>query len=395
MELEHNLDPGQDFAPNTKKRMVMMLLGTALLLAFITGFGALKGLLFGQGRMGPSEPPQTVSATEAHLEEWQPSLSAVGTVRAVRGADLAFEVAGAVAKVDVTPGAEVKLGQPLVHLNDTAERAQLAQLQATAALAELNFRRAKEQMAARIISQAEFDAADADLKAKRAAVEALAALAAKKHLIAPFAGRVGLVGPSAGAYLQAGATVLTLQQMDPVYVDFFLPQKELSSVKIGQKVLLGLDAYPSRTFTGKVTAVNSKVDPATRNVEVEATFPNADRALVPGMFANVRMDVGTKQQYLTLPQTAITYNPYGAVVFQAIKSQAQGPGGKTVESLLAQQAFVTTGPSRGDQVAILKGIEPGAKIVTSGGLKLRNGTPLIINNQVLPSNDPKPAPQEQ
>ena len=394
MELEHNLDSGESAAPNTKKRMVLMLVGTAILLGLITGYGALKGF-FGKGPMGPFEPPQTVTATEAHLEEWQPSLGAVGTVRAIHGADLAFEVAGAVTEVDVAPGAEVKKGQPLVHLNDTAEQAQLQQLLAASALAELNFKRAKDQMAARIISQAEFDAAEADLKAKSSAAGALAALAAKKHLVAPFAGRVGLVGPSPGAYLETGAAVLTLQQVDPVYVDFFLPQKELSNVRIGQKVMLGLDAYPNRTFTGKVTAVNSKVDLSTRNVEVEATFPNPDRVLIPGMFVNVHMDVGSKNQYLTLPQTAITYNPYGAVVFVAIKSQGQGPGGKTQEMVSAQQVFVTTGPSRGDQVAILKGIEPGAKIITSGGLKLRNGTPLIIDNRIQPANDPHPAPQEQ
>ncbi len=352
-------------------------------------------MLVGQRPMGPFEPPRTVTATEARLEEWQPSLGAVGTVRAIRGADLAFEVAGAVTEVDVRPGAEVKQGQPLVHLNDTAERAQLAEIQAAAALAELNFKRAKEQAAVKIISQADFDTAEADVKAKRAAAEALAALAAKKHMVAPFPGRVGLVGPSPGAYLDAGAVVLTLQQMDPVYVDFFLPQKELSNVKIGQKVGLDLDAYPGRAFAGKVTAINSKVDPSTRNVEVEATFPNPDRVLVPGMFANVRMDVGVKKQYLTLPQTAITYNPYGAVVFQAVKTQVQGSGGEKKDALTAQQAFVTTGPSRGDQVAILKGIEPGAKIVTSGGLKLRNGTSLIIDNRVQPANDPNPKPQEQ
>lgn len=394
MESEHNLEPEEVIAPNLTKRMVLMLLGTLLLLGLITGVGLFKGF-FGGGPRGPFDPPQTVTAAEAHLEEWQPSLSAVGTLRAIHGADLAFEVAGAVTEVDVAPGAEVKKGQSLVHLNDTAERAQLQQLQVASALAELNFKRAQEQRVAKIISQADFDAAEADLKAKTAATGALAALAAKKHLVAPFAGRVGLVGPSPGAYVETGAPVLTLQQVDPVYVDFFLPQKELSNVRLGQKVFLALDAYPGRTFTGKVTALNSKVDISTRNVEVEATLPNSDRTLIPGMFANVHLDVGPKQRYLTLPQTAITYNPYGAVVFLAIKAQAPGAGGKSQETLTAQQAFVTTGPSRGDQVAILKGIEPGAKVITSGGLKLRNGTPLIIDNRVQPANDPHPAPQEQ
>lgn len=388
MEAESNLERQGSSAPSTKKRMVLMLLAVGAFLFLIVGFNTLKGMMAGKAMAGPAEPPQTVTTTEAGIQEWQPALSAVGTVRAVRGADLAFEVAGVVVTVDAKPGSEVRQGQPLVSLNDTVEAAQLRQLQTSAALAEVTYRRAKEQAASQTISRADFDAAEADLKAKQAAAQAQMATLAKKRLSAPFAGHVGIVNTSPGAYLNAGAPVVTLQQLDPVYVDFFLPQREYAQLRPGQKVVLALDAFPGRSFAGQVSAVNPKVDGSTRNIQVEATFPNPGRVLVPGMFVSVSMDVGAKQKHLTLPQTAITYNPYGAVAFLAVKDPAKG-------GLIAQQVFVTTGPTRGDQVAVLKGLEPGAQVVTSGGLKLRNGTPLIVDNQVQPANDANPAPQEQ
>lgn len=390
------MDPAPELGrpPSARKRMVVMLLGVAGLMGLLVGFQAFKGAMMRKAMAGGGEPPETVGAVEAREETWQPTLGAVGTLRAVRGADLAFEVAGVVVRVDAQPGGEVKAGQPLVALDDTAELAQLQQLKAAEALAELTHRRAKEQLAVHIISQAEFDTSAADLKAKQAAVASQAATAAKKRLVAPFPGRVGLVTTSPGAYLNAGASALTLQQLDPVYVDFRLPQRHLAAVRPGQKVEVNLDAYPGKTFTGRVTAVDSKVDGATRNVAVEATLANPQRLLMPGMFANVSMDVGTQQSYLTLPQTAITYNPYGAVVFLVKKGKVRGPGGEQ-EGLVAEQSFVTAGPTRGDQVAILEGLKPGDRVVTSGGLKLRNGTPLIVDNKALPANDPNPKPQER
>jgi len=368
------------------RRMVLMLLAVGLFLGLLVAFNVFKGVMIKRALAGQGEPPQTVTTAEATLEPWQATLTAVGTVRAVRGADLAFEVPGVVAQVAVRAGSEVKQGQPLIALDDSAEAAQLRQLQAVAALAELTFGRAREQLAARTISQADLDAAEADFKARRAGAQAQAAMLAKKHLAAPFAGRVGLVSASQGAYLNPGTAVVTLQQLDSVYVDFFLPQKDLAQIRQGQPVTLGVDAYPDRSFPGKVTAVNPKVDGSTRNIQVEATFSNPGRSLLPGMFTRVTMDVGTREQHLTLPQTAISYNPYGAIVFLA------RPAGK---GFAAQQVFVTPGATRGDQVAILKGLQPGAVVVTSGGLKLKNGTPLAIDNRSKPANDADPAPQEQ
>ena len=372
--------------PSTRKRMVIMLLAVGLLLGLLAGFNVFRNVMIGRALQGGQEPPQTVTTAQARAERWQPSLGAVGTLRAVRGADLAFEVPGVVAKVEVAAGAQVRAGQALVSLNDDMEQAQYRALLAAADLAKVTFRRGKEQLEARTISQADYDNLDADLKAKDAAAKAQLAMVAKKHLVAPFAGRVGIIATSEGAYVTPGVAVASVQQLDRVYADFALPQREVANVKSGQKVELAVDAYAGRVFLGKVTAVNPRVDGATRNVQVEATFANPGQALVPGMFASVSLEVGIQQPYLTLPQTAVTYNPYGSLIFLAV----QGPGG-----LKAQQAFVTTGPTRGDQVAILKGLEAGAQVVTSGGLKLRNGTPILVDNKVLPASDPHPTPQEK
>ncbi|HJV48149.1 MAG TPA: efflux RND transporter periplasmic adaptor subunit [Geothrix sp.] len=366
--------------------MIVMTLGVAVFLGLLVGFNVFKGIMIGRSMAG-GEPPQVVSATPVKEEAWQPSLRAVGTVRARLGADLAFEVPGVVVGVEAKAGSEVKEGQRLVSLNDDTEAAQLRQFQAAAALAKATLRRARDQFEAKTISASDFETAEADAKAKEAAVQSQAAVVAKKHLVAPFAGHVGIVNTSPGAYLNPGTPVLTLQQLDPVYLDFFLPQREVVNVRLGQRVDASLDAFPGRTFSGKVSAVNPKVEGNTRNVQVEATFSNPGRWLVPGMFANVTLDVGLRTKHLTLPQAAVTYNPYGAIVF-VVKGEA-------ASGLKAQQVFVTTGDSRGDQVAILKGLKAGDLVVTSGSLKLRNGTPLVVDNRVQPTNDPNPTPQEQ
>jgi len=375
--------------PSTSRRMFYMLLAVGLFMGLLVGFNLFKGVMIKRALAAAPDPAQTVTVAEAGLSQWQPTLGAVGTVRALRGADLAFEVAGVVAKVEAKPGTEVKQGDLLVALNDDAETSQLRQLQAVAALSEVTLRRAKEQLQIKAVAQSEVDGAEADSKAKLAAAQSQAAVAARKRLTAPFPGRVGLISTSPGAYLNPGMAVMTLQQLDHVYVDFNLPQRSLGQVRKGQKATVTLDAYPGRSFTGQITAVNPKVDGGTRNVQVEATFANGERLLVPGMFASVTLEVGSKDQFLTLPQTAVTYNPYGTIAFLAVPA----PAGKT--GLVAQQVFVTTGATRGDQVAVLSGLKAGDRVVTSGSIKLRNGTPLTINNKVLPAFDPHPAPQEK
>jgi membrane fusion protein (multidrug efflux system) len=393
MELEHELDRDRP-QPSLGKRMTAMILGVlgvALLVAVIW-IAAISKRMHNQPK---GEPLQTVTAATATYDTWHPSLSAVGTLRATKGADLAFEVSGVVTEVGTPPGSEAKQGQLLVQLNDSVEAAQLRQLQAALTLARLSLSRAREQLAIHAISQGDFDATEADCKVKEASVQQTAAIVAKKRLSAPFSGRVGIITTSPGAYLNSGVPVVTLQQMDPIYADFYLPQRDLSFLKPGQKVSLTSDAFPGQSFSGKVTTINPRVDGSTRNIQVEATLRNPKHQLLPGMFMSVIMEVGGAEKQITLPQTAITYNPYGATVFIAKKGEVVGPDGMRKQGLVAEQIFVTTGRTRGDQVAILKGLEEGALVVTSGGLKLKNGTPLLVNNSLTPANDPNPTPQEQ
>jgi membrane fusion protein, multidrug efflux system len=400
--------------PSTTRRMIIMIVGVLVLIALIAGIKVLMIMRMLANIKPP--PPAVVSASTAAYQEWQPQLRAVGTLRAARGADLALDVAGLVTRVNVRSGDDVRQGQLLLELRDTDDIASLHQLEAAAALSQVTYERAKRQIAVQVIAKADYDQAAADLKVKQAAVAQQQAVIAKKQLRAPFAGHAGIVTINPGTYLNAGTVVVTLQQLDPVYVDFFVPQRDLGDLKSGQRAFLTLDAYRDKTFPGTVNAVSPKVEADTRNVQVEAEVPNRDRALRPGMFANVNVDVGTQRPYLTLPQTAIVYAPYGETIFvvitkrefdaqQAANSRtpqipqrpARGAGkGPQLppEALVVQQAFVTTGPTRGDQVAILSGLNAGAEVVTSGQIKLKNGAPVHIDNSVQPTDNPQPQPQE-
>lgn len=399
----------------TTKRMIVMILLVVLLIAVIAGIKVMLVMKMIAGMKPP--PPAIVSTTKTAFQEWQPELRAVGSLRAVRGADLALDIAGLVTKVNVHSGDEVKEGQLLLQLRDSEDIAQLHQLEAAAALAEVTFGRAKQQLAVQAISKADFDQAAADLKAKQAAVQQQQVNVAKKQLRSPFAGRAGIVTINPGVYLNSGTTIVTVQEIDPVFVDFHLPQKNLSELKVGQKVALRLDAFPGKAFEGELSAISPKVDGDTRNVQVEAKIANPDRLLTPGMFADVAIETGSKQRYLTLPQTAVVYNPYGETVF-VVKKKADADKAQAAEaakngtdkaapppaaskgppippdSLVVQQAFVTTGATRGDQVAITKGLDENVEIVTSGQIKLKNGAPITIDNSVLPANSPNPTPQE-
>jgi len=398
--------------------MIYTILGVLGLIALIAGIKVLMIMHMVAGIKPP--PPAVVSTARVAYQEWQPQLRAVGTLRAARGADLALDVAGLVTHVNMKSGDDVQQGQVLLQLRDTEDVAQLVQLQAQLALAQVTFKRARDQLAVKVIAQADYDQAAADLKVKEASVGQQQVIVAKKQLRAPFAGHLGIVTINPGTYLNSGTVVVTLQQLDPVYVDFYVPQKVLAEVKVGQKASLRLDAFRGRTFSATVNAISPKVDADTRNVQVEAEVPNHDHALTPGMFVNVDVDVGTQQRYLTLPQTAVVYNPYGETVFVVEKksdfdrkqaaaaaqnvssAQAKQPPAKAAkgpqlppDAPVVQQTFVTTGATRGDQVAITGGIVEGTEVVTSGQVKLKNGTPLIINNSVQPANGANPSPQEK
>ena len=293
-----------------------MLIMIGLVLALILVIAGIKALMIYKMISGMKPPPPSVvSSAKATYQEWQPEIRAVGTLRAARGADLALDIAGLVTVVNVKSGDEVKQGQLLLQLRDSEDMAQLHQLEAAANLSQVSYERAKQEIAVQVISKADYDNAAADLKVKQAAVVQQQVNVSKKQLRAPFAGRAGIVTINPGTYLNSGTVIVTLQELDPVYVDFFVPQKQLAEVRTGQSVTLTLDAFKGKSFAGTVNAISPKIDADTRNVQVEARVPNPDRVLSPGMFVNVNVNVGTQQRYLTLPQTAVIYNPYGETVY--------------------------------------------------------------------------------
>lgn len=374
------------------RRMTIMLCGVFLLLGLIFGFNQLKTAMIKYFIAGMGLPPATVSTMVVETSAWQPKLSSVGNVRAFRGVELSTEIGGLVQNVAIKSGMDVKEGELLIKLNDASDVAQLNSLKALADLAKVINERDRQQLEIQAISKNVFDTSKADAKSKQAQVEQQTALVAKKNLKAPFSGRVGIVMINPGQFVNPGDKLLTLQTLDPIFVDFNLPQSNAEQIQVGQEIVVTTDAFKGSSFTGKITAVSPKVDTNTRNIQIEAKLANPDKKILPGMFANVNIKLGDEVKMLTLPQTAVTYNPYGSTVFIAKPTGKKDKQGKP--ALEAQQVFVTTGLTRGDQVAILKGVEEGATVVTSGQLKLKNGTPLIVNNKVLPANSPNPQPQE-
>lgn len=389
------------------KRWLIMLAGVlvlALVIGGIWGYGTYKKIAAFKA-MG--EPKQTVTAMQAQPQQWRRQISAVGTVRAVRGADLSAEVNGIVDSIHFESGDDVKAGALLLDLRAGDDVAKLESLRANASLAEVTLKRTRAELEAQAISQAQLDSASAQFKSAKADVDQQQALVEKKRIKAPFGGHLGIRAVDPGQYLAAGTKVVTLQALDPIHVDFNLPQQNLNALKVGQLVTAQSDTYPNLSFVGRIAAIDPKVDADTRNVMIRATFKNPDHKLLPGMFATVNVDVGEPVSYLTLPKTALAYNPYGETLFVLTRGQVDKSGRDTASQpapkgdqpqdneIRAKQVFVTIGPARGDQVSILKGISAGDQIVTSGQLKLKNGTPVVINNNILPSNQPNPKPVEE
>jgi membrane fusion protein (multidrug efflux system) len=386
--------------PSMKKRMTIMLIAVFGLIGVVVGWNLLTAAMMQKSLGAGGMPPATVSTTTARAQDWQETVDAVGSLRAVRGVDVSTEIAGLVRRLNFASGADVAPGAVLVELNSDAERAQVEALKVAVELAQTTLKRDREQLTVQAVSQATIDNDEADLRSKKAQLSQMQATLEKKTILAPFAGRLGISTVAPGQYLNAGDKIVSLQAINPIYLDFYLPQQQVSRIMRGQPVAVTTDAWPGREFPGKISALNSMVDTATRNIQIEATIANADRALLPGMYAKVNVQVGVVQRYITLPQAAVTYNPYGASVYLAQPGGPAKPGeptkaGASEPALVATQTFVTLGPTRGDQVAVVKGIQEGDTVVSSGQMKLRPGTPLIVNNSVVPRNDPKPRPQEQ
>lgn len=368
------------------KRMFLMLLAVGVVAGGLVGFQAFKTKMIAQAMAAMANPRQTVAATEARVVPWTARFTAVGSLKARNGSDLALEVAGIVDAITFESGEKVEAGQVLLRMKADDDTARLEALEATAKLARINLDRDTEQLKIKAVAQAAVDTDAANLKNALAQAEAQRAALAKKTLTAPFAGRLGIRTVDLGQFLPAGTAIVTLQALDPIHVDFSLPQQALAQLAVGQKVTARVDTWPDETFVGEITAINPKVDTATRNVQVRATLPNPKERLVPGMFARVTIEVGAPIDRVTLPTAAIVTNPYGDSVFVV-----RGKG----DEATVEPVFVKLGETRGDLVAILDGVAAGDTVVTAGQIKLHKGSPVRVDNAVVPTADAAPTPVDK
>lgn len=354
------------------------------------------------------QPPATVSTTEITSERWPQIIEAVGSFAAVNGAALATEAGGIVTEIGFDNGAAVKKGQALLSLDTAVDVAELKALEAAGRLATTELGRFRNLYERKTISKAELDIRLSQADQTRAGVTAQQARIAQKTITAPFDGVLGIRRVNLGQYVEPGAAIVTLQSLDPIFLNFTLPAQRLSEIKVGLSVAARTDALAEQRFEGKITAIEPEIDRATRNFTVQASFANPEHALRPGMFATLQLQYGAPQDVLVAPQTAISFNPYGNSVYvvreaESVAPAAAEPTDKTgaaddappsgsAPSLIVKQRFVRTGERRGDLVAIVDGLQAGERVVTSGLLKLRNDATIVINNDVTPDADATPAP---
>ena len=335
-------------------------------------------------------PPEAVTTAVAEAQQWERLVSAVGSLRADQGVTVPSEAQGAVRHISFESGQKVGAGAALIELDADVERAQLASAQARAELARLNLERAKELWERNAIAKSEFDSSDAAYKSAVADVASIQANIDKKLIRAPFAGRTGIRMVNLGQFLDRGNPIVTLQSLDPIHVDFSLPQQRLAEVRTGYEARVTSDALPGRVFTGKVTAINPEVDTATRTFRVQATLANADEALSPGMFVNVQVVAPEKFAVTIVPATAVYFQAFGDSIFVAVEAKDEKTGQAFKR---AEQRFVRLGEARGDFVVVESGVKPGEEVVTSGVFKLSNGTKLAIDNTLAPAASLTPQPK--
>lgn len=367
------------------KKFVIAILGFAVL---VLGLGAVKTAQIKEAMSVSHTPPaSSVTTLEAQQVEWRSYIKAIGTLAPVQGVTISADAGGNVVNIPVESGSAVKAGDLLVEIDATVETAQLAAAEARAGLAKISLDRAQSLLGNNTVAKSEFDVADAQYKQAMAEVASIKATLEKKHVRAPFDGRVGIRQVNVGQYVSPGSPLLPLQKLDPIYVNFSVPQRQLGSLAVGQKVVLSTDASDVGSFEGAVSAINSEVDPATRNVTVQATVANPKEILRAGMFARVELELPQTESVVVVPATAVAYASYGNTVF--IVENMKDPEGK--EYLGVRQQPVTVGTARGDLVAV-SGVKPGEQVVTAGVFKLRNGVPVQVNNTVQPSASPTPKP---
>lgn len=369
-----------------KRKILIAVAGVALIAVLLGGIKAMQiGAMIAQGeQMVP--PPESVSTAKAERRAWQPELRAVGSLAPVQGVTISAELSGVVRKIGFENGATIRQGDLLVQLDTDLEEAQLRAAEAQSELARLDLERARQLRADRTIAQSELDTVESRFKQAIASVEALRATIAKKTLKAPFSGRTGIRQVNVGQFVDAGNPIVSLQSMDPIYADFFLPQQHLAKLATGLVVRVETDSCPGRSFPGALSAINAVVDEATRNVRLQATVPNPDGVLRPGMFARVAVVLHGKEDPLTVPATSVLYAPYGNSVFVL---EDAGGGAKVV-----RQRFVRLGPTMGDYVAVSEGLKEGEEVVSAGAFKLRGGMPVSVNNTIVPEARLRPEPDD-
>ena len=369
-----------------------IILGIILFVPIAAGIAAIKAQQFkdmGEAAARQVPPPQPVTVAEAREMPWQPRVSAVGSAVAVQGTDVSAEAEGVVREIAFEAGSMAQAGDELVQLDVEVERAELRAAEAAAEFARISFHRAKELLPTRSISQADVDSAASNLKQADARVDNLRAIIARKTIRAPFAGKLGIRRISIGQFLTKGSPVVSLQSLDPVYVEFSIPQQELADVREGLTVDVSSDAYPGRRFEGEITAVNPDVDPATRSFRVQATLANPENYLRPGMFVSVEVILPRSETVLLIPATAVVHGAFGDSVF-VIEQEPPGPDGAT--ALVAQHRLVRLGKRHGDYVAATSGLKAGEKVISTGGFKLRAGMPVVIDNTLAPKFALAPKP---
>ncbi len=371
------------------KRMLLMLVVVAVLIGTL-GYFKTRQIQAATKSNAFQPPPEAVTTIIARQEIWPSTLGVVGTMVAVHGVTVSADLPGTVDRINFDSGKPVNQGDVLITLDTRQERAQLAAMDAQRDLAKVNYARMKGLLNDGVISRSDFDKATADQKQTEANAQEILATIERKTIRAPFSGVLGIRQVNLGQYLAAGAPIVPLQSMNPIYVNFGVPQQMLGHMRAGESVQLTSDDLPGRTFKGRVNAIDSVVDPSTRNVQVQATLANPDGKLRPGMFVQVEMGVGAQRTVFPLPASAVNSAPFGDSVF--IVTEMKGSDGSSLRGV--RQQFVKVEGGRGDQVAVVSGINQGDEVVTSGVFKLRNGAAVAVNNKVQPGNNPAPRPED-
>jgi membrane fusion protein (multidrug efflux system) len=370
-----------------------MILTFGVLLVLLSALGFVKYRQVQTAMAAASSfqmPPEAVTSIVARQEQWPTTMNVIGTVEAVHGVTVSADLPGTVDKIRFESGQAVHAGDVLVELDTRQERAQLAALEAQRDLAKVNYARTQQLVNEGVISRVEYDQATAQQRQTEANVDEIHATIERKTIRAPFSGILGIRKVNLGQYLAAGNPIVALQSLNPVYVDFGIPQQTAGQVRIGHTLRITSDELGGQAFSGRVTASDSIVDEATRNVQLQATLSNSEAKLRPGMFVQVDVGIGASRFVVTLPASAISYAPYGDSIF--VITDLKDPKGRAYRGV--RQQFVKVDGSRGDQVAIVSGVKPGDEVVSSGVFKLRNGAAVQVNNKVQPENNPAPKPQD-